>query len=90
LGAAILDALPIGLYVVDRELKVVAWNRGRKLGTLGKPRHRALGKPLSKVLPARGFENVKPILARIFETAPRVLPGQQLYKCQLPVRQGAP
>jgi len=93
LGAAILDALPIGLYVVDRELKVVAWNRGRELGPLGKPRHRALGKPLSKVLPARGFENVKPILARIFETG---VPHEDsaesnggLYQVRrLPVRQG--
>lgn len=93
LGAAILDALPIGLYVVDRDLKVVAWNRGRELGPLGKPRRRALGKPLSKVLPARGFQAVKPILARIFETGePHEESAESnggLYQVRrLPVREG--
>jgi two-component system NtrC family sensor kinase len=93
LGAAILDALPIGLYVVDRDLKVVAWNRGRELGPLGKPRQQALGQPLSKVLPGRGFEAVKPILARIFETgAPHEESAESnggLYQVRrLPVRQG--
>jgi len=68
LGAAILDALPIGLYVVDRNLDIVAWNRGRELGPIGKPRARTLGQPLAKVLSPRGFENVAPVLARIFET----------------------
>jgi two-component system NtrC family sensor kinase len=68
LGAALLDALPVGLYVVDRDLRVVAWNRGRERGPLGKPRKRTIGQPLAKVLPPRGFEYVAPILARVFET----------------------
>ena len=32
-----LDALPIGLHVVDRDLRVVAWNRLREKGSLGRP-----------------------------------------------------
>jgi two-component system NtrC family sensor kinase len=93
LGAAILDALPIGLYLVDRNLDVVAWNRGRELGPMGKPRQRTVGQPLSKVLPARGFEKVAPVLARVFETG---LAHEEtaeshggLYQIRrLPVRQG--
>jgi two-component system NtrC family sensor kinase len=93
LGAAILDALPIGLYVVDRDLRVVAWNRGRELGPIGKPRRRALGQPLAKVLSSRGFENVAPVLARIFETGTAheetVEANRSLYHVRrLPVRQG--
>jgi two-component system NtrC family sensor kinase len=93
LGAAILDALPIGLYVVDRNLEIVAWNRGRELGPIGKPRSRTLGQPLAKILSARGFENVGPILARIFETGVAHEDTAEshggLYQVRrLPVRQG--
>jgi signal transduction histidine kinase len=93
LGAAILDALPIGLYVVDRDLRVVAWNRGRELGPIGKPRNRTMGQPLAKVLSQRGFENVAPILARIFETGTAheesAEANRSLYHVRrLPVRQG--
>jgi len=37
---SVFDALPIGLYVVDRNLQVVSWNRGREQGPLGRPRAR--------------------------------------------------
>lgn len=68
LGASILDALPIGLYVVDRKLRVVAWNHGREQGPLGRPRKAVLGQPLKRVLPARSYAALRPILSRIFET----------------------
>jgi two-component system NtrC family sensor kinase len=93
LGAAILDALPIGLYLVDRNLRVVAWNRGRELGPIGKPRQKTVGKPLAKVLPARGFKSIAPVLARIFETGVAHEDSAEshggLYQVRrLPVRQG--
>lgn len=93
LGASILDALPIGLYVVDRDLKVVAWNRGREQGPLGRPRRLVLGQPLGKVLPTRSYEALRPILHRIFETgAPHEETTEShggLYHVRrLPVRQG--
>lgn len=68
LGAAVLDALPIGLYVVDRDLRIVAWNSLREKGPYGRPRGKVLGKPLSRVLPSQGFKATLPILNRIFET----------------------
>src|SRR5262245_35985983 len=46
LGVAILDAVPISLYVVDRGLKVRAWNRQREQGARGQPRRDVLGRDL--------------------------------------------
>ena len=60
--------MPIGLYVVDRGWKVVAWNRAREKGPFGQPRGQVLGKPLRSVLPARGFRETLPILKRVFES----------------------
>ena len=65
-GAA-LQALPIGLYVVDRDLRIVAWNAERERGPFGRPAKDVLGKPLSEVLPAEGYEALLPRLRRIFE-----------------------
>ncbi len=52
---AVLDALPIGLYVVDRDLRVVAWNRLREEGPLGRPREQAVGRPLRRCLGSAGL-----------------------------------
>jgi two-component system, NtrC family, sensor kinase len=68
LGAAVLDALPISLYVVDRQLKVVAWNRAREEGPLGRPRGEVLGHPLSQALPEGGFRATLPLLKQVFRT----------------------
>jgi signal transduction histidine kinase len=64
----VFDALPIGLYVVDRELRVVAWNRLRERGPLGRPRSRALGRPLRAVLGKEGFRATEPVLRRVLRT----------------------
>ena len=94
LSAAILDALPIGLYVVDRDLKIVAWNRLRELGAYGKPRERVLGKHLRSVLPAQGYRATLPVLKRIFETGlpheeTTETPGKRAFRIRrLPVRSG--
>ena len=68
LGSAVLDGLPLSLYVVDRGLRVVAWNRRREKGPLGLPRGKALGKRLSQVLPRRGLEATLPVLDHVFRT----------------------
>ena len=59
---------PIGLYVVDRDLVVVAWNRGREQGPIGRPRSRAVGRPLQAVLGAAGFRATEPALREVFRT----------------------
>jgi len=65
---AVLDALPLSLYVVDRRLRVVAWNRYRETGPLGRPRNQVLGRPLEDVLSPQGFGAVLPSLQRVFGT----------------------
>lgn len=74
IGAAILDALPVGLYAVDRELRVVAWNKKREEGPIGQPRRKVLGRPLRQVLTERGYRATEPVLLRVFETG---LPHEQ-------------
>ena len=65
---SVFDALPIGLYVVDRELKVVAWNRLRERGPLGRPRRSALGRPLQALLGKQGFAATEPVLRRVLRS----------------------
>jgi two-component system NtrC family sensor kinase len=46
----IIDSLPVSLYVVDRDMRIVAWNRNRELGGSGISREEVLGKNVFKVL----------------------------------------
>ncbi len=68
LGAAMLDALPISLYVIDRDLRIVVWNARREQGPFGKPRHLVLGRHLRDILGPHGFNATLPSLKRVFET----------------------
>jgi two-component system NtrC family sensor kinase len=47
---AILDALPVSLYVVDRDYRIVTWNRQRENGLQGIPRDSAIGRDVFQVL----------------------------------------
>jgi len=56
----IIDSLPVSLYVVDRDMRIVAWNRNRELGGLGINREQVLGRNVFQVLarqPRRKLEN---------------------------------
>jgi PAS domain S-box-containing protein len=68
LGAATLDVLPQSVYVVDRDLTVVAWNARREQGPLGLARVRALGRNLREVLSPRGLESVMPAIRHVLDT----------------------
>jgi PAS domain S-box-containing protein len=46
----ILDSLPVGLYVVDREYRIQAWNRKRETGMQGVSREEAIGRPIFEIL----------------------------------------
>jgi two-component system NtrC family sensor kinase len=48
--AKVVDSLPLGLYVIDRDYLVQAWNRKRETGTQGIPRDQAIGRPVFEVL----------------------------------------
>ncbi|MEK6410563.1 MAG: ATP-binding protein [Acidobacteriota bacterium] len=56
----IIDSLPVSLYVVDRDMRIVAWNRNREVGGLGINREQVLGRNVFQVLvrqPRRKLEN---------------------------------
>ena len=89
---SVLDALPVGLYVVDRDLRVVAWNRLREQGTQGRRGARMIGKPLSRALGAAGFRATGPVLREIFKTGKpheEIVETARVYHVRrLPVRRG--
>ena len=46
----IIDALPVGLYVIDREYRIQAWNRKRETGMQGVSREEAIGRTIFEIL----------------------------------------
>jgi two-component system NtrC family sensor kinase len=56
----IIDSLPVSLYVVDSDMRIVAWNRNREVGGLGINREQVLGRNVFQVLarqPRRRLED---------------------------------
>jgi signal transduction histidine kinase len=80
--------------VVDRKLTVVSWNRLREQGPLGRPRSRALGRPLRSLLGKAGFAATEPVLRRVLRTGK---PHEEIVETsgglyhvrRLPVRRGS-
>jgi two-component system NtrC family sensor kinase len=68
LTQAIIDNLPVSLYAVDRDYRIVAWNRNRELGGQGIPRQEALGRTVFDVLTRQPRELLENELRRAFET----------------------
>ena len=48
--ARIIDSLPLGLYVIDREYRIQAWNRKREAGLQGVSREEAMGRRVFDIL----------------------------------------
>jgi two-component system NtrC family sensor kinase len=65
---AIIDSLPLSLYAVDSDYRIVAWNRNRELGELGIPRGSVLGKNIFNVLTLQNREVLSEEFARVFES----------------------
>jgi two-component system NtrC family sensor kinase len=65
---AIIDSLPVSLYAIDREYRIVAWNRNRELGELGLPRGEALGQNIFDVLTKQSRELLQREFAKVFAT----------------------
>ncbi len=47
---AVLDTLPVSLYVIDRDYNIVVWNRHREIGIQGMPRDAVIGRNVFEVL----------------------------------------
>jgi two-component system, NtrC family, sensor kinase len=65
---AILDALPVSLYVVDRDYRIVTWNRNREIGILGLPRDVAIGRNVFDVLEKYPQGRLRQEFERAFRT----------------------
>ncbi len=64
----IIDSLPVGLYVVDREYRIQAWNRKREVGAQGIARDEALGREVYEVLSRQPRELLQAEFDKVFET----------------------
>jgi two-component system NtrC family sensor kinase len=47
---AVVDTLPLSLYVIDRDYNIVVWNRHREIGIQGMPRDSVIGRNVFEVL----------------------------------------
>lgn len=45
----VVDSLPVSLHVVDRDLRIVAWNRNREIGGQGIERQQVIGRNVFEV-----------------------------------------
>ncbi len=65
---AVLDALPVSLYVVNRDYRIVTWNKHREVGELGIPREMAIGRDVFDVLEKYPQGRVREEFERAFRT----------------------
>ena len=65
---AVLDALPVSIYVIDRDYRIVSWNRHREIGTQGIPRDAAIGRNIFSVLARYPEGRVRQEFERAFTT----------------------
>ena len=64
----VLDSLPVSLYVVDRDYRIVTWNRHREVGVQGIPRDSAIGRDVFNVLARYPQGRLKQEFERAFRT----------------------
>jgi two-component system, NtrC family, sensor kinase len=64
----IIDSLPVGLYVVDREYRIQAWNRKRETGMQGVSREEAIGRTIFEILHRQPSESLRKEFDEVFRT----------------------
>lgn len=64
----IIDSLPVSLYVVDRDMRIVAWNRNRELGDSGLSRGEVLGRNVFKVFSRQPRRMLEQEFTDVFRT----------------------
>jgi two-component system NtrC family sensor kinase len=65
---SVLDSLPVSLYVVDRNFRIVTWNRHREVGMQGIPRDVAIGRDVFEVLARYPQGRLREEFERAFRT----------------------
>ncbi len=68
LTSLVIDSLPVGLYVIDRDYRIVVWNRKRETGTQGMRRDQVVGRRVFEVLTRQPERQLRDEFDRIFET----------------------
>jgi two-component system NtrC family sensor kinase len=68
LTSLIIDSLPLGLYVVDRDYRIQIWNRQREMGAPGLRRDEVVGRQVFDVLTRQPAHALRADLDRVFET----------------------
>ena len=63
-----VDSLPVGLYVVDHEYRIVLWNRKRETGTQGLRREEVLGRTAFDVLSRQPASALRAEFDHVFQT----------------------
>ncbi len=63
----IVDTLPVGLYVIDRDFRVRAWNRKRETGLQGVARTQVLGHTIFDVLHRQPADILRREFEELFE-----------------------
>ena len=64
----IIDSLPMGVYVIDREYRIHAWNRKRETGMQGVSREEAIGRTIFEILHRQPAELLRREFDDVFET----------------------
>jgi len=64
----IIDSLPLGLYVVDRDYRIQVWNRQREIGAPGLRRDEVVGRPVFEVLTRQPAAELRAEFDRVFQT----------------------
>ncbi len=65
---AVLDALPVSIYVIDRDYKIVMWNKHREIGEQGIPRDSAIGRNVFEILAKYPQSKLSKEFERAFRT----------------------
>jgi two-component system, NtrC family, sensor kinase len=65
---SVLDALPVSIYVIDRDYQIVTWNRQREIGTQGMPREEVIGRNVFQVFAKYPQARLKQEFERAFRT----------------------
>ncbi|MFN0122498.1 MAG: two-component system sensor histidine kinase NtrB [Blastocatellia bacterium] len=64
----VIDALPLSIYVVDRDLVIVAWNRNREIGEQGINRQAVIGRRVTEVFSRMSAESLLSEFDEVFAT----------------------
>jgi len=64
----VLDALPVSLYVIDKDYRIVTWNKNREIGLQGVPREEVIGRNVFEVLTKYPQSELSQEFERAFRT----------------------